>query len=312
MYSPTGRVLAVLEWLQSRPSISGPELARRLETDVRSVRRYIQKLQDLGIPIESNPGRFGGYRLRPGFRMPPLIFSEDEAIAVILGLMGSQWLNLSLPKDSVESTLSKITRVLPQATWDRIQSLSTVSVLAIDPGGPRTPSATLLRLSRAAADQSCVSLEYQSREPTVRIVEPYGVGGFQGWWYMVAFCRLRKALRLFRLDRIRSFEVLTERFERPADFSMDRYVKERLEAQPWKIHIRFDATREEVRRVFGSLGEVTQTDGGHDYAGPSADLDYTARTLLFSRLSFRVLGPPELKQAFSRIADTARTLAERA
>jgi predicted DNA-binding transcriptional regulator YafY len=301
-----------LELLQSRPSISGPELALGLETDVRTVRRYIRKLQDLGIPIDSIPGRFGGYKLRPGFRMPPLIFSEDEAIAVILGLIGSQWLRLSLPKDSVESTLSKITRVLPKATWDRVQSLSTVSVLAIDPGGPRTPPATLLRLSRAVADQSCVSMEYQSQEPTQRIVEPYGIGGFQGRWYMVAFCRLRKALRLFRLDRIRSFDVLIERFERPADFSMDRYIKDSLEAQPWNIRIRFDATLEEVRAVFGSLGKVTPAAGGHDYAGPSADLDYTARTLLFSGLSFRVLGPPELKHAFSRIAEAARAWADQA
>ena len=109
-------------------------MADRLETDVRTVRRYVQKLQDVGIPIESVPGRYGGYRLRPGYRLPPLIFSEDEAVAVILGLVASPWLRLSLPQAAVESTLSKITRVLPQTTWDRVQSLSAVSVLNPDPG----------------------------------------------------------------------------------------------------------------------------------------------------------------------------------
>jgi len=310
MYDPTGRVLTVLELLQSRSSISGPELAERLEIDVRSVRRYIQKLQDLGIPIESVPGRFGGYKIRPGFRLPPLIFSEDEALAVMLGLLGSPWLQLSLPKDSVESTLSKITRVLPKTTWDRVQSLSMVSVISFDPGSLRVSPATLLQLSQAVADQLCVSLEYQSQELTSRIVEPYGVAGFQGHWYMAAFCRLRKALRLFRLDRIQSFEVTTEHFKRPLDFSMDKHIKESFEAQRWNVCVWFDSSPEKIRLVFGTLGEVTPAGLGHEYRGRSDDLDFTARILLFSGLSYKILEPVELKQAFSRIADSARKLAE--
>ncbi len=310
MYHPTGRVLTVLEWLQSRSAVSGPELAERLEIDVRSVRRYIQKLQDVGIPIESIPGRYGGYQIRPGFRLPPLIFSEDEALAVMLGLLGSPWLKVSLPQNAVESTLSKITRVLPKTTWARVQGLATVSVLTLDPGGPRVAPATLLQLSRACADQLCVSLEYQSREHTVRVVEPYGVAGFQGHWYMAGFCRLRQGLRLFRLDRIVRFEVLAERFERPRDFSMDRHFREGFESQRWKVHVRFTASEEDIRRVFGSIGDVTPAGDAHEYLGPTDDLDYTARTLLFCGLPFRVLGPPELKRAFATIADQARALAE--
>src|SRR2546428_13226574 len=86
MYHPTSRVLTVLELLQSRPSISGPELAARLEMDVRTVRRYITHLQDIGIPVEATIGRHGGDRLRPGFKMPPLLFSEEGATASMLGL----------------------------------------------------------------------------------------------------------------------------------------------------------------------------------------------------------------------------------
>jgi len=310
MYHPTGRVLSVLEWLQSSTAVSGPELAERLETDVRTVRRYIQKLQDVGIPIESIPGRFGGYTLRPGYRLPPLIFSEDETMAVILGLVGSPWLRLSLPKDSVESALSKITRVLPQTTWDRVQSLSAVSILGLDPGGPQVPPATLLRLSGAVENQRCVSLDYRSQTSTSRIVEPYSLGGFQGHWYMVGFCRLRKAMRLFRLDRVASFEVLETSFERPKDFSMDVYMKAGLESQRWKIHLWFDAAENDIRRLLGKVGQVTPVDGGHEYRGASDDLNYTAQTLLFSEISFRVLGPPELKQTLSRLAEKARQAAE--
>ncbi len=127
---------------------------------------------------------------------------------------------------------------------------------------------------------------------------------------MAAFCRLRKAVRLFRLDRIVSFEMMAESFERPRDFSMDQHFKEGFASQRWKVHLRFDANPDEIRLVFGSLGEVTTAGTGHDYLGPTDDLDFMARTLLFSGLSFRVLGPPELKHAFSRIAAKAATLAD--
>lgn len=83
----------MLELLQAKPSISGPELAAVLEVDVRTVRRYILILQDIGIPIEGSVGRLGGYRLRPGFKLPPLLFTEEEATAIMLGLLGTAWLD---------------------------------------------------------------------------------------------------------------------------------------------------------------------------------------------------------------------------
>src|ERR1700738_1241768 len=113
MYHPTSRVLTVLELLQSRPSITGPELAARLEMDVRTVRRYIAHLQDVGIPIEANIGRLGGYRLRPGFKLPPLIFTEAEATAIMLSLLASEWLQIEHSSQAIEGALAKVSRVLP-------------------------------------------------------------------------------------------------------------------------------------------------------------------------------------------------------
>src|SRR5204863_237388 len=83
MYHPTTRVLTTLELLQSHQALSGPALAARLEVDARTVRRYIAMLQDLGIPVEAARGRYGGYRLRPGYKLPPLMFTEDEALATM-------------------------------------------------------------------------------------------------------------------------------------------------------------------------------------------------------------------------------------
>src|SRR6266851_3929020 len=94
MYFPTTRVLTVLELLQSHQRLSGPELAARLEVDTRTVRRYITMLQDLGIPVEAGRGRYGFYCLRPGFKLPPLMFTNDEALALTLGLLAAHKMGL--------------------------------------------------------------------------------------------------------------------------------------------------------------------------------------------------------------------------
>lgn len=309
MYHPTSRALAVLEWLQGKPSVSGRELAEHLETDVRTVRRYITKLQDAGIPIESIPGRFGGYQLRPGFRVPPLMFSNDEAAAVILALVARSELTLSLSKSAVESALSKIARVLPKTTWDQVHGLSAVAFLASDRTGSRPTMATLLELSRAAADGHCVSIEYQAEKTTVRVVEPYGVAGFQGHWYMVGYCRLRRDRRMFRLDRIVSFEKLTLRFQRPPGFNTETYIREGLKTRHrWTVRIVTEASLGDLSRVSGDLWE--REPESHASTARVADLDFTARALLFAELPFRVLEPPEFRLACLRIAEHARQAAQ--
>src|SRR6266516_3286349 len=124
MYHPTSRVLTVLELIQSRPSITGPELAERLEMDVRTVRRYITHLQDVGIPVEANIGRYGGYRLRPGFKLPPLIFTEEEATAIMLGLLAHSWLVIGQASEVSEGSLNKVSRVLPLQARERLEAVT--------------------------------------------------------------------------------------------------------------------------------------------------------------------------------------------
>ncbi|HEY8602099.1 MAG TPA: HTH domain-containing protein [Thermomicrobiales bacterium] len=115
MYRPTARVLTALELLQIRTVIGGAELATRLEVDARTVRSYITMLRDMGIPIEARPGRHGGYQLRPGFRLPPLMLTNDEAIAITLGLLFSRRVGLSDAAPATVGALVKIERVLPEA-----------------------------------------------------------------------------------------------------------------------------------------------------------------------------------------------------
>ena len=123
MYHPTTRVLTVLELLQSRAQFSGAELAERLEVDRRTVRRYVSTLQDLGVPVESEAGRYGGYRLRPGYKLPPMMFTEEEALALILGLLLSRRVGLVDAAPAVEGALAKIDRVLPDRLRGRVQAV---------------------------------------------------------------------------------------------------------------------------------------------------------------------------------------------
>src|SRR5260221_3217996 len=143
MYHPTTRVLTVLELLQSNRQISGPRLAERLEVDIRSVRRYITMLQDLAIPIETERGRYGTYRLRPGFRLLPLMFTGGEALALTLGLLAARRLGLTVTAPAVEGALVKIDRVLPASLRERVLAVQHTLVLdlishviyASSPGG---------------------------------------------------------------------------------------------------------------------------------------------------------------------------------
>ncbi len=232
MYHPTSRVLTVLELLQSRPSISGPELAARLEMDVRTVRRYITHLQDVGIPVEANIGRHGGYRLRPGFKLPPLIFTEDEATAIMLGLLASTWLEIGQSPVAIEGALAKVSRVLPLQARERLQAVTSHLVLFPHHQQARPDASLLIDLSGAIHASQCIKIDYLSlhNESTHRKVEPYGIIGWKGRWYLGGYCCLRQDYRSFRLDRIQQIQILTENFEKAENFDFETYVKEQYNA----------------------------------------------------------------------------------
>ncbi|MCI0636360.1 MAG: HTH domain-containing protein, partial [Actinobacteria bacterium] len=105
MLTPTARLLELLELLQTQPLITGREISDRLEIDPRTVRRYVEALQDLGIPVEGQRGVGGGYRIRPGYRLPPLMLTDDEAVVVALGVFAARRLGLSASDESVDGAL---------------------------------------------------------------------------------------------------------------------------------------------------------------------------------------------------------------
>jgi predicted DNA-binding transcriptional regulator YafY len=147
---PATRLLAMLEVLQARGRVSGPELAERLEVDPRTVRRYAVKLEELGIPVEAERGPYGGYRLRPGYKLPPLMLTDDEAAAVVLGLVAARHTGIATQGSGLDEALAKILRVLPTDLRDRVAALQE-SLTTIWASSRATPPATQVALTLAHA-----------------------------------------------------------------------------------------------------------------------------------------------------------------
>ena len=175
MYHPTTRLLTVLEFLQARPRMSGAEIARRLEVDRRTVRRYVTMLQDLGVPVEAERGRHGGYRLRPGYKLPPLMLTEEEALAVTLGLLVTRQVGLVAAAPAAEGALAKIERVLPLPVRERVRAVQeTLGFTPLVSEPAPAASEALLTLGSASQAARRVRLRYRSwrGEETERSVDP--------------------------------------------------------------------------------------------------------------------------------------------
>ena len=318
MYHPTTRVLTVLELLQARGQIGGPELAARLEVDRRTVRRYVTMLQDLGVPVEATPGRGGGYRLRPGFKLPPLMFSDDEALALTLGLLAARRLGLAVAAPAVEGALAKIERVLPAALRDRVAAVQATLATDLLPSAvaPAPAGVTVATLAAAARDERRVRLRYAARDgaETARALDPYGVVYLTGRWFTVGHCHLRDAVRVFRLDRIRAIEATSEPFARPAGFDALVEVRRSLATVPnrWRVQVTLDAPLDHVRAfVPEEMVILDPTPGGVLLRCSANDLDWIAWTLLGLRCPVAIHEPPELREAMARLGEQAASLADR-
>lgn len=315
MYHPTTRVLTVLELLQSRERLSGPELAARLEVNARTARRYITMLQDMGIPIEAERGRYGAYRLRPGFKLPPLMFSDEEALAVTLGLLAARRLGLAVAAPAVEGALAKIERVLPTALRERLQAVQAALVLDLARSEASPSSAMVVEMSGAAQAGRRVWMRYTNErgEASERALDPYGLVFRQGRWYAVGHCHLRGALRLFRLDRVADLHVGDERFARPDGFDAAAFVVQSLASIPntWEVEVLIRAPLDEARRrispVFGTLEPV---EGGVLLRAHGDHLSWMARELVATGLPLAVLRPAALRDELRRLAHGILAMAD--
>jgi predicted DNA-binding transcriptional regulator YafY len=307
-YSPVTRLLTTLDLLQSRPGVTAAQLAERLEVEARSVRRYITMLQDIGIPVEAVRGRYGGYRLRPGFKLPPLMWTEEEALAVTLGLQAVQQLGLSRTVPTVESALAKVERVLPQALRERVQAVQETVVLDLVTRSRAELSMYVMSLSTAAYQGKRVWVCYQARpgEESEREFDCYGLVYHNERWYAVGYCHLRQDTRVFRLDRIRALEMREERFTPPANFDCLAYTIQAFAAIPsrWLAEVLLQTNLEQIREaVPATFATLEETPAGIFLRAYDDDLQHTARFLVSLGCPFRVLQPPELVEELRVLAE---------
>jgi predicted DNA-binding transcriptional regulator YafY len=314
VYRPTARVLSVLEMLQANGHMAGHELAARLEVDVRTVRRYITTLQDMGIPVEAEIGRYGGYALRPGFKLPPLMFSDDEVLMLVVGLMMARSSGLSGAHLSVETALAKIERVLPFALRERLRALQATMLVDRDGSEALAESGVVSLLSLASQQHRQVHLRYNSDgDITERMYDPYSVIQYDGRWYVVGYCHLRRALRTFRLDRVDSVALLDTAFNPPPDFDALGYMLDSFQAIPdrWDIEVLLETSLDEARcRLPRELASLEQQGEFVRMRTSMPDLDAMARRLVALGCPMTIVGPPELRAAFlklsAEIAEIAR------
>jgi predicted DNA-binding transcriptional regulator YafY len=307
MYHPTTRLLTILELLQAREGVSGTQLAQSLEISPRSVRRYVMMLQDMGIPVQADRGRYGMYRLRPGYKLPPLMFSENEALALTLGLMTLRQANLTGATLAIEGALSKIERVMPVALRQRVQFLQQVIEWGKPLNQPETNLNYLLLLSTAVNQKQPVFITYQAdNQPlTERRLDPYGLVNWANRWYVAGYCHLRQALRVFRLDRMTELALLEGAFDRPSNFDSLEFLLHSIETMLtlWEVEVLLEISpveaQKKVPRIYGSLEVVAE---GVIHRTTTDNLRDTAYFLINLKCPFTIIKPPELRTTLHQIA----------
>lgn len=312
MYDPSMRVLTVLELLQARGRVSARELRERLEVSPRTVQRYIARLQDLGIPVTATRGRGAQYRLRPSFRMPPIMLNEEEAFTLALGLSALKQIGLTSFAPNVTGLEAKLGRVMPEAIWQRSQTVS--QALKFEESWTVPVDAQLLALlAEAVGNRQQLTLTYKTYggEATVRSVQPLGLVRHQSVWFLAAYCLLRGDNRLFKVSRIGEAQASSQTFRPPEGFDAQAFVEGRLQTVPtrWQTEVWLGA---EAKDLYYDLLPPSSTltpdrDGLSLRAGVN-DLEGFAARLLALGCRLEVRAPEDLKAAFARLAGRAAQL----
>ncbi len=316
MSQPTNRVLAQLEMLQAREVTCGAELARALDVERRTLRRYIVMLEELGIPIVTTQGRYGGYQVVPGFKLPPLIFSDEEALALAVGLMAARALGLTESMPAVASARAKLERVFPAKLKSRLRAVDESVAMELTRPAAVIDQQVLGLLCSASQQRRRVRMAYQSRsdEQTVREFDPYGLVYRSGRWYIVGWCHLRRGLRSFRLDRVVSASSVPVTFQRPDGFDTLAYLKQSItmipRAHAVEVLLETDLATAQCA-VVPYVGVLECVEGGVLLRAQADDLDWIARELARLPFDFSVKSPAALRGAIAGISRRLGRLASR-
>jgi predicted DNA-binding transcriptional regulator YafY len=304
------RLLTLLSLLQGRRDWPGGRARRRLEVSPRTVRRDVERLRDLGYPVESLSGPAGGYRLAAGTAMPPLLLDDDEAIAIAVGLRTAARTSVAGIEETSVRALVKLEQVLPEHLRRRVQALQSSTVTLPDGGGPTVDPQCLTMLAAACRDRENVRFAYSGRDgaATRRDVEPHSLVALGRRWYLVAWDPGRDAWRSFRVDRIdgpspggRRCPARTPPGRDPAAFVAQglRSAQYRYEARV-VFHASAEEVRERVPRAWGEFAPIDDTTCVH--VTSDDHLDWLAMRIAMVGIDFDIEGPPELLDALEAMA----------
>ena len=311
MTETSGRLLELLSLLQARRDWAGPELADRLGVSGRTVRRDVDRLRELGYPVDSLTGPAGGYRLRAGTAMPPLLLDDDEAIAIAVGLRTAARASVTGIEETAVRALVKLEQVLPANLRRRVRA---VGAATISPpvGGPTVDPQHLTVIAAACRDLECLRFAYRSRDgaESRREVEPHALVNLGTRWYLLAWDRRREDWRSFRVDRLARPASTGVRFPARRLPAKDpaAFVKESIIGAPHRFEARVTlraAADEVAGRVPAHWGTIEPIDASScEYRTGDDDLTWLALRIAMLGADFEVHEPPELM-------DHVRALAER-
>jgi predicted DNA-binding transcriptional regulator YafY len=299
--SPTARALLALELVQSSRGITADRLADELGVSERAARRYVGILREAGIPIESVRGRYGGYRLGRGLRLPPLMFSAAEALGLVMAVLDGHH-NASDPTDLVGSALGKIMRALPEPVAAQAEAVRRTTAPAPDRAAAQPDPGITTALVQACSNHRRVRLAYRSEAGSewVTEVDPWAVVVRHGRWYLLCRSHTTDARRAYRIDRVRTVEVLDDTFSSPADLDPVAMLEEHL-AVGWEydVEVVIDAPVDTVARCLPraiGLLEPLDAETTRLVASTSNPVWY-AEQLATIPASYRIVRCPELQQA---------------
>jgi predicted DNA-binding transcriptional regulator YafY len=297
---------------------SGADLAVRLDVDVRTVRRDVDKLRSLGYPVHSTSGTAGGYRLGAGAALPPLLLDDEEAVAVAVGLRGAAVGTVAGIEETSVRALLKLEQVLPSRLRRRVNALQSVTV-SLTGAGPTVDPQTLTAIAAACRDHERLRFAYRSHDETAstRIVEPHRLVHTPRRWYLLAWETGREDWRTFRVDRIADTPSAGPQFtpRRPPADDVAGYVSQAVASAPYRyqarirLHTSADQAAHSVAPTAGRIEAIDQ----HTcllHTG-SNSLDEIAVYIGLTGFDFEVLDPPELLEHVRALANRLGRAARR-
>ena len=312
--SPTARALLTLELVQGSPGITADRLADKLGVSERAARRYVAILREAGIPIESIRGRYGGYRVGRGVRLPPLMFSPAEALGLVMAVLDGHH-RAADAADPVGSALGKLLRALPEPVARQAGAVRAATAPAPDRAAARPDPAITATLVEACAEHRRIRLGYRSEsgKEWSPEVDPWAIVVRHGRWYLLCWSHSAGARRVFRIDRVVAAELLTAGFSPPAGLDPVAELEDHL-AVGWEyeVEVVIDAPVERAALCLPrTLGRLEPVDAGTcRLVGSTSNPEWYAEQLTAAPGPYRIVRCAELQQSARRLGHRALAAAD--